>query len=103
MKRTVNAVVYSTILSFISVTPAISEGRYGTILDLARQFNKSSPWESAGGSRQLERIQPSGNKHITSTNSGAGVHLSQDVTPSGQIINRHWTDHATGKKIGDRD
>lgn len=48
---------------------------------------------TAGGSTLKVGHRNDGGHHITSYNGGANIHFSQDVSSTGKVTNRHWTEH----------
>lgn len=68
----------------------------------ARLEQEARAGRGAGSIGRTQR-RTDGTRHETAYNRGAGVHYSRDVAADGTVSKRHWTDHATGRRIGDRD
>lgn len=71
--------------------------------DLTRQFNHVNGGGNTEMGSRLTTRTDGDVSHQTSYNKSAEVHFSVDVSPTGQKSGRHFVDHETGKKAGERD
>ena len=80
-----------------------SQQHFQSFSERFNTVNITSPQRGLGSVSKPPVQRRDGTVHLTSYNEQARVHYSHDVRPDGTIVNRHWKDHTTGKKVGGRD